>query len=343
MTDAKDGPRARKRGSVTLKDVAREAGVGIMTVSRAINSPDAVSERLRQRVDDAVTALGYVPNRWAGSLASSRSRLVTVIVPSLSSGVFSEIVSAADAVLTPHGYQVMVSNTSFSLDDEEAVCRKVLGWRPEGVIISGIDHNPATREMLLQAEIPVVEALELGDDPIDINIGISHIDVGRTAARHLVERGRRRIAFIGAEMALDFRAQRRRAGFREVLAQSGLDLVYDVDHPGRVGYSTGARAMERMLASAVQIDAVFCVNDELAVGAVGAALRGGRQVPGDLAIIGFNDLDLSAEIFPSLTTIRLPRKEVGRLAAEAVLAGHGSDSARKRVDVGFELVVREST
>ncbi|MCF3932351.1 LacI family DNA-binding transcriptional regulator [Acuticoccus sp. M5D2P5] len=342
MTDPGDAMRAKRRGSVTLKDVAREAGVGIMTVSRAINSPDAVSEKLRTRVESAVVALGYVPNRWAGTLASARSRLVTVIVPSLSSRVFGEIVSAADAVLTPHGYQIMVSNTAFSLDDEETVCRKVLGWRPEGIIISGIDHNPATREMLMQSGIPVVEALELGSDPIDINIGISHADAGATAAEHLLSRGRRRIAFIGAEMDLDFRAQRRRAGFCEALARHGVTPALEIHHSGRVGFATGARAMEELLASGEAVDAVFCVNDELAVGAVGAAIRNGRAVPDDLAIIGFSDLDVSAEIVPSLTTIRLPRVEMGRLAAEAVLAGR-RETGEKRIDVGYELVVRESS
>lgn len=327
---------------MTLKDVADRAGVGIMTVSRVVNQPEAVSAELRGRVEHAIAAMGYVPNRSAGSLASNRSRLIAVIVPSLSSRVFGEIIVGADSVLGPEGLQIMVSNTSYSLEDEEAVCRRVLGWRPEGVIICGIDHSRGTREILLQSGLPVVEALELGERAIDINIGLSHLEAGRAAGAYLVERGHRRIAFAGAQMDRDFRAQRRRAGFLAALSDVGLEPAADLDLPSPLGFATGAEVFARLREAAPRADAVFCVNDELAVGAVGAAVRAGLKVPDDLAVMGFNDLDISAQIVPALTTIRSPREEMGRLAAEALLAARIGKRPRTRIDVGFRLVRRET-
>ena len=262
-----------------------------------------------------------------------------MIVPSLSGRVFGEIIVGADEVLSPRGYQIMVSNTAYSLEDEETVCRSVLGWRPEGVIVSGIDHTAATRQLLTDAGIPVVEALELGANPIDINIGLSHLDAGRLAAEYLIGKGYRRLAFIGAQLDIDFRAQRRRAGFLQGLAAAGLDPVHDAAHAGSVGFASGAEALVAMLRAQARPDALFCVNDELAVGAIGAALRSGLKVPDDLAVMGFNDLDISSNLVPALTTIRSPRLEMGRLAARAIL---GDAGVGKRVDVGFELVERES-
>lgn len=335
--------RRRGQGTVTLKEVARYAGVGTMTASRALNAPDTVSDQLRAKVETAVRALGYVPNRYAGTLASAQTKLVTVIVPSLSSRVFAEIVRGADDVLSPLGYQIMVSNTSYGLDDEERVLRTVLGWRPEGVIVSGIDHNEATRAMLRDAGVTVVEALELGEDPIDVNIGLSHLEAGRAAGAYLVDRGHRRIGFLGAQMAIDFRAQRRYRGFCEALSSAGIDLLYEGLAEEASGFDVGGREMARLLREGPSLQALFCVNDELAVGAIGECLRRGVDVPGKLAVLGFNDLDVSAQIVPALTTIRSPRERMGRLAAEAVLAGRSGERPERRIiDVGFELIRRQS-
>jgi len=333
----------RGGGTVTLKEVAEHAGVAMMTVSRAINNPDAVSEELRTRIDESIKALGYVQNRFAGVLASVRTKLVTVVVPSLSSRVFAEIVRGADTVLSPGGYQILVSNTFFSLDDEEAVCRKVLGWRPEGIIVSGVDHNENTRALLRNAGVPVVEALELGRDPIDINIGLSHFEAGRTVGRYLIKKGYRRCAFIGAQMDIDFRAQRRLAGFQTALEEAGIEIVYRGDYDAPSTFEVGAQALSDLTESGQSVDALFCVNDELAVGAICESRRRGIAVPGKLAIAGFNDLDISGQIVPGLTTIRSPRERIGELSAEAILRRiDGEVLPRAQVDVGFELIERQS-
>lgn len=338
-----DKPRQRRSGrSVTLKDVAKHAGVGIMTVSRAMNSPELVSQTLRGRIAQSVDELGYVRNRFAGGLASIRTKLVTVVVPSISSRIFLDIARGADSVLFPRGYQILLSNAAESLEEEEEVVRRVLSWRPDGVIISGIDRTPEARDLLRRAGVPVVEAFELGDTPIDINIGLSHYAAGLAAGRHLIRSGRRRIGYLGAQMSVDFRAQRRLAGFREALAQAGLPMVYEWVSAESTSFNVGAQGVGSLPADR-SLDAVFCTNDEVAIGAIFECQRRQIAVPEDLAIIGFNDLDLSVEIHPRLTTIRTPREQIGRLAAQAIMDRiDGAPQAVRRVDVGFELIQRES-
>ena len=344
VSDGKRRPR-RRGGTVTLKDVADHAGVAMMTVSRAINKPDAVSDSLRAKINTAIDELGYVQNRFAGSLASVRTRLVTVVVPELSSRVFAEIVRGAGNILNPRGYQILVSNTSYSLQDEEEACRRVLGWRPEGIIVSGIDHSDTTRKLLGDAGVPVVEALEIGDNQIDINIGLSHFNAGTTVANHLMEKGYRKIGFIGAQMDMDFRAQRRYSGFVQALTENGIKLAYEATFVEPSSFELGAQAIAAFEDCGKQADAIFCVNDELAVGGIFECQRRGLKIPEDIAIIGFNDLDISSQIVPGLTTIRSPRERMGELAATTILdrINGTADDPHLQVDVGFELIVRGST
>ena len=336
--------RRRSSGSVTLRDVAARAGVAMMTASRALNAPETVSEALRARVEAAARQLGYVGNRYARGLASDRTQLITVIVPSVSGRVFADIVRGADQVLKPQGYQILVSNTAYSLEEEEEVCRRVLGWRPDGVIVSGIDHTEGARRLLAGSGVPVVEALELGPEPIDINVGISHYEAGRAAGSHLVGTGRRRLGFVGAQMDLDFRARRRRDGFLAALAEADLALAHEGSYAQPTSFELGARAITDLAARGASVDALFCVNDELAIGAVLECLRRGIAVPDAVAIIGFNDLDISGQLVPALTTVRSPRERIGRVAAQAILDRlDGTRPEADSVDVGFELIVRETT
>jgi len=334
----------RRSGGVTVKDVAEHAGVGVMTVSRAIRSPESVSKKLRTRVEKAIEALGYVPNRFAGGLASVSSRIVTIIIPSLSNRVFTDIVRGADDVLGPAGYQILLSNTYYSLEQEEAICRTVLGWRPEGLIIAGVDHTEGTRSLLSSIDIPVVEAMEIGANPIDINIGLSHHDAGRQITRHLVEAGYRKIAFIGAQLDVDYRAARRFAGHRQALEESGLSSFHQAVSEAPSSYRTGSETLGRMLDEGISPDAVFCVNDELAVGAIFECQRRGLRIPGDIAIAGFNGLEIGADVVPTLTTVLSPRRKMGQLSAQAILDRlEGENEAAVHIDVGFEILRREST
>lgn len=332
-----------RKNRVTAKDVAERAGVGTMTVSRALRAPDSVSARLRARIDKAVAELGYVPNRLAGGLASSRTRTVPVIIPSLSNNVFPDIVEGISAVLQKEDLQMLLGNTQYFLAEEEKLVSAFLSWSPDGVIITGLEHTDRTRRMLEAANIPVVEILELGENPIDMNIGLSHFQAGRAMGEHLLAEGYKRIAFVGPQMDRDLRSAQRLEGLRAAVSAAGLKTgpAVSLDRPSTV--RAGGEALSKLLADAPDIDAAFFANDDLAMGALLECARRGIDVPGTLSIAGFNGLEFAGEVVPRLTTIMTPRYEIGRRAAEMLTARlAGDDVPNARIDVGFTLLKRES-
>lgn len=338
------GRRARRTsGRATMEAVARHAGVGAMTVSRFFASPDAVSAELRQRIDRAVRALDYVPNRIAGGLASARSRAIPVLVPSLANAVYADIIQGVHDALVPAGYQLLLANTGFSLAEEEALIATFLGWSPHGVILTGIDHTPAARSMLASARIPVVETMELGKTSIDANVGFSHREAGGAMAERLLARGYRHMAFAGARMDLDVRAHRRCQGHQETLRRHGLPADRVCDLSGPTKYDQGAEVVDWLLRQRPAIQAVCCHHDVLAVGVLLECQRRGLAVPDRLAITGFNGLDITAAMKPRVTTVISPRYRIGQEAGRLLLRRLEGKAGERRIDVGFEIAERETT
>ena len=177
----------------TLSDVAAHAGVSAVTVSRALRHPQMVSPDLRARVQRAVEALGYIPNQLASALASSRTGTIGVLIQSLTNGVFADYLKALHDAFLPAGFQVVVLNSRYSAEEEDKAIATLLGQHPEALILAGIDQSEHARRMLAQSGVPVVQTMELTDDPIDINIGFSQFGAGHAATDHLLALGRRRI------------------------------------------------------------------------------------------------------------------------------------------------------
>jgi len=340
-----DDTRSRSRrsgGRPTIADVARRAGVGAITVSRMLREPERVSADLRPLIASAIEELGYVPDRNARALASASADVIAVLVPSLTNNVFAEVIRGIYDGLGER-LQIHIGNTHYSGLEEERLLRVFLGQRPSALIVSGIDQTPASRTMLEASGCPVVQIMETGPDPVDMLVGFSHHEGGRAITRHLVDAGYRRIGFIGARM--DPRSQRRLAGYRSVVEEAGLydpRLVNTTPKPSSV--SLGRELLRDALARAPDLDAVFCNNDDLALGVLFECSRAALKVPEILGIAGFNDLDMMEVAFPSLTSVRTHRYEIGRRAVEmAIAAISGNPPAKKIVDVGFELKPREST
>ncbi|MGE0502396.1 MAG: LacI family DNA-binding transcriptional regulator [Rhizobiaceae bacterium] len=343
VVGSKTGRSRRGGGKPTIADVARHAGVGAITVSRAMREPDRVSPELRAQIAAAVEALGYVPDRNARALASARADIVAVLVPSLTNNVFAEVVRGIYDGLGDGHLQIHLGNTHYSGLEEERLLQAFLSQRPSAVVVSGIDQTPAARRMLEDAGCPVVQIMETGPDPIDMMIGFSHVEGGRMVTRHLIDAGYRRIGFIGARM--DPRSQRRMAGYRAAVEAAGLydpRLVTTTPIPSSV--SLGRELLREALAKAPHLDAVFCNNDDLALGVLFECSRAAIAVPSRIGIAGFNDLDMMEVAFPSLTSVRTPRYQIGRQAiamARAAIAGKRPETTV--VDTGFELKPREST
>jgi DNA-binding LacI/PurR family transcriptional regulator len=210
---------------VGLKDVAARAGVSINTVSRAIRAPQTVRPELRRQIEALLDELDYVPNRLAGGLAGASTEVVGVILTSLFYSEYAAMIDALQGGLARAGLSVMIGNSHYDLDQELALVRTMLSWRPAAMALVGTDHHPRVQELLATAAIPVVEIWEAAEDRIDSAVGMDHGAIGRMQARHLVDLGCRRIAFIGCVRRHDYRAQRRRDGCLEVLADGGLKPV----------------------------------------------------------------------------------------------------------------------
>jgi LacI family gluconate utilization system Gnt-I transcriptional repressor len=323
--------------------VAALAGVSIMTASRALSQPRLVSDATRTKVELAVDELGYVPNRAARALASSQSRVIVALVPSLSNVVFTAVLDGIQDAIAEGEYQLLIGNTHYSDAEEEKLLRTYLQSNPDGILLSNLAHSPEVTRMLAASRIPSVSMMDLAEDTGQYTVGFSQLDAGRVMTRHLLERGYRRIAFIAAQ--LDERTLRRADGYRQAMREAGLaDTRLEVMVPEPSTIALGAELMRRTLETLPDCDAVFCCNDDLAHGATYYCQRHGIQVPQDVAIAGFNDLPASPWMVPSLTTIETPRYRIGYEAATLLLEMLGGRTPKEtRIDLGFTLRAREST
>nr|WP_314873458.1 LacI family DNA-binding transcriptional regulator [uncultured Pseudomonas sp.] len=334
---------SRTTGRPTLAEVARLSGVSPITASRALRGVATVAPALVEKVLAAAASLGYIANPAARALASARSHSVVVLIPSLSNQLFIDTLEAIHAVMRPRGLEVLIGNYHYDVDEEENLIRNYLAYQPCGVLLTGFDRTEGSRQLLAASRVPCVHMMELGDRADAVSVGFSQQQAGYAAARHLIERGRRRLAFIAAQ--LDPRVMQRAEGFRQALLEAGLhapELELLAAQPSSIGL--GGELFSRLMAQAPEVDGVFFCNDDLAQGAVLQALRQGIAVPQQVAMVGFNDLPGSAYMVPPLTSIRTPRAAVGRAAAQALLTMlDGKRVGATRQDLGFELMVREST
>jgi LacI family transcriptional regulator, gluconate utilization system Gnt-I transcriptional repressor len=331
--------RARRgSGSITLADVAKLAGVSAITASRALNTPGRVSPDTLRRVREAIERTGYIPNMLAGGLASTRSRLVAALVPTIAGPVFLETIQALTEALAESGYQLMLGQSGYAHSREDALLDAIIGRRPDGIVLTGIMRSPEGRRRLLAAGIPVVETWDLTPTPIDMLVGFSHEEVGGAVAEYLHGHGRRRPAIVTAD---DPRAGLRRASF--VLAARRLGMaevpVCTVPAPSTLGH--GRTGLADLLARRPDVDAVFCSSDVLALGAITEAQARGIPVPGHLAVFGFGDFGFAADTHPALTTVRIDGTAIGRQAARFIVdRAAGRPVAESVVDIGFSIVER---
>jgi LacI family gluconate utilization system Gnt-I transcriptional repressor len=333
--------RARRgSGAVTLHDVAKLAGVAPITASRALGNPGQVSAEVLQKVSDAVARTGYVRNHLAGGLASARSRLVAAVVPTIAGPVFQQTVHSLTAALAGRGYQLMLGQSGYVDSREDALIEAIIGRRPDGIVLTGLMHSPEARRRLLGAGIPVVETWDLTPTPLDMLVGFSHVDVGRAVADFLVARGRRRLALVAGD---DERAQRRQQAFQAAARAAGLGEVPVINVPAPTTLKSGRSALAALLQTAPGIDAVFCSSDLLALGVMTEAQARGISVPGQVAVVGFGDLDFAADLHPALTTVRIDGDAIGRQAAQFIVdRAEGRPVPSPVVDVGFSIVQRHS-
>ena len=330
----------RGSGAVTLHDVALLAGVAPITASRALKAPQQVSDVVRKRVADAVARTGYVPNLLAGGLASTRSKLVAAVVPTISGLVFLETVQSLTEALAERGYQLMLGQAGYSGNREDALLGAIIGRRPDGIVLTGVLHSAEGRRRLLGSGIPVVETWDLTPTPIDMLVGFSHSEVGRSVALYLHARGRRRFGVVTGD---DERACRRSDAFCATARTLGLAPVAVAQVPTPTTLQRGRDGLADLLARQPDVDAVFCSSDLLALGVLTEARVRVLDVPGRLAVVGFGDLEFAAALQPALTTVHIKGAAIGRQAAQFIVdRAEGREVPQRVVDIGFSIVERLS-
>jgi LacI family gluconate utilization system Gnt-I transcriptional repressor len=341
ITDKPVPQRNRKgSGAVTLHDVAKLAGVAPITASRAINTPQQVSPEVLERVAAAVAATGYVRNHLAGSLASSRSRLVAALVPTITGPVFLQSVQALTEALGRQGYQVMLGQSGYADSREDALLEAIVGRRPDGIVLTGTSHSALARERLRLSGIPVVETWDLSASPIDMLVGFSHADVGREVLAFLAGKGYKRLAVMAAD---DERSTLRARTFCVAADAMSLAPVTVVQVAAPTTLALGREGLRRLMAAGSLPDAVFCSSDLLALGVMTEAQAQGIAVPQGLAVMGFGDLAFAADLHPALSTVHIDSAAIGRHAAHFIVERAEGREVKDRVlDIGFSIVQRLS-
>ncbi len=338
--------RHRSTGRVTLNDVALAAGVSPITVSRALRGERAVDPALVERVLAASNKLGYVPDPAARALATQRSNHVAILIPKLSNTLFVDLLDAAQQTLRAGGFQALIGVTHYDEGQEEQLLREQLLHRPAGLLITGLNHNAATHALIARSQVPCVHLMDL-PDVNDVNspycVGFRQNDAGAALTRRLLATGRRRIAFAGAQ--LDPRVMQRLYGWRTALQEAGrYEPTLEWLNPASSSLALGGIMFEQIMGQSPAVDAIFFCNDDLAQGALLAALRLKIEVPARVAIAGFNDLTGSDQMLPPLTTVRTPRARIGEAAATMLLSlMRGEAQAQNFVDLGFQIVERGSS
>jgi LacI family gluconate utilization system Gnt-I transcriptional repressor len=338
---------------VTMADVAARVGVSKMTVSRALNregsSTRSTSEALRQRILQACLEMGYVLDQTARTFSSKRSGFVAALVPALNNSNFSDTAHGLTAALESSGLQVLLGYTDYRADAEERLLRALLSRRPEGVVVTGGTHNPAARKLLKAAGVPVIEIWDLPTQPVEHCVGFSNAEAVARLVRQLHAQGHRRMAFLGGVPQSDARGADRRRGFELAMRDLGLDPTRQLSiGEAPVSMEHGAQGVVQLLQRWPDTQALVCVSDHPAFGALAECQRRGIAVPGQLAIAGFGGFEVGASCHPRLTTVAVDCTGIGRAAGELLLraiaaARDGQRLAPETILIPYRIETRGST
>ena len=328
-----------------IKDVAQQAGVSVGTVSNVINRPDSVSEATRVRVQAAIERLGYVRSESARQLRAGRSRIMGLLVLDMGNPFFVDVARGAERTARTAGLGAMVCNSGHSADEEADYLSLFAEQRVRGVLVTPADSSGRNLDALRRNNIPFVLVDRFAAASDTCSVSVDDVTGGTLALRHLLAAGHRRIAFVGGPALLQ-QVRDRREGALMALAEAGLpaDCLVDLATEG-LDVAAGRAAAGRLLGLTPRPTAVFCANDLLALGVLQAVFEARVEVPGDLAIVGYDDIEFAAAAAVPLTSIRRPAAAMGALAARLLLeeADEPEQHVHQQVVLQAELVVRASS
>lgn len=330
-----------KQNKADIFAVARRAKVSISTVSRSFNHPELVNPATRKKIDLAVRKLGYIRNRAAQTIHGIRSGTIGLVVPTIDHAIFAEVIQAFSDSVDEHGFTILIASHGYDLEREYSVLRKFLEHRVDGVALVGEDHSAETYDLIERQKIHAVSLWNYNQASRLSCVGADNEMAGRLAAQHLVDLGHANIGLVFPPTKDNDRARDRRNGAQLILDGVGARTCPEWDIESTYSIADAKEAATKILEGQNRPTAILCGNDVLAVGVLYAARRCGLQIPKDLSIIGIGDFKGSGEFEPGLTTVRLPAREIGRLAGEHLSRSIiGEFEGMCRVNCDISLVSR---
>ena len=324
----------------TLEDVARAADVSTATVSRCLNTPARVVESTRKRVMEAVDQLGYSPNFGARALAAKRTDTVGAIIPTMENAIFARGIQAFQEELRLHGVTLLVASSSYQSDLEEEQIRTLTARGASALLLIGHHRDPAIYQYLQKRGVPVLVAWAFDPNADALSIGFDNKAAMTALTEKVISMGHRRIGVISADRTSNDRARDRALGIRAAVSAAGLDdeSIELVDTTYSI--ESGAIAFGELMSRKIRPSVIMCGNDVLAIGALKKAKQMGLDVPRDISITGFDDIELATVTDPELTTVHVPHRDMGRKAAKMLVEMINGEDPARSIELVTELRLR---
>ncbi len=326
----------------TLHDVAQAAAVSTATVSRCLNFPDKVAPETRQKVQEAIAALGYSPNFGARVMAARRTNTIGAIIPTMENAIFARGLEALQDELRNHGYTMLVASTAYQPQIEEEQIRSLVARGADALLLIGYQRDPEIYRFLEAQGVPVLLTWAFDATAAHPAVGFDNQDAMQELAAKVIAMGHRKLALISADTSLNDRAAARRDGILKEMTAAGLDPSSLAFEETTYGIEEGAVAFERLMALPDRPTAVFCGNDVLAVGALRSARKLGLSVPQDVSVVGFDDIELAQVAFPALTTVHVPHHQMGRHAGQALVRHLRDGEPMTSAALATKIILRDT-
>ena len=324
-----------KNNRMTLQDIANLAGLNKMTVSRYLRDPGQVSERSRELMSKVMEENNYIPNRAPEILLNARSKTIGVLIPSFRNQIFADVLAGIESVTSAHQYQTLIANYEYDPQREEREVLNLLSYNIDGLILTGKQHSDRMVQYVRASGIPVAELMDYGGQQLDIQVGFDNEKAAWDMTHAFLESGKRAIAFFGSMD--DPRDLSRFRGTELALAEHGLK-AYHMAPRTISSVALGRQMFLQMQQTRPDIDAIFCTNDDLAVGVLLECQAQGKAVPQEIAIAGFHGLEMGRQMIPSLASVITPRFDIGRMAAQMLLSKiKNNDHNHNTVDLGYQI------
>ena len=327
---------------INISDIAEETGFSMMTVSRALSRPSLVSLKTRDKINKIINKRGYIPNYFAGNLKSGKSGFVMVLIPSLKTSIFNEYFTGLRETLEGKKYQPLVGITDYSLDKEETIITKFLGYKPEGIILAGTKHTNKTKEILLRSNIPLIETWDINHRPLDIVVGFSNYDAGYKITDYALSKNYTKILFVTSSfsyMKQEPRGKKRLDGYIDRMLKKNLKPNnFHISDP--LDYvKSGSEIFEYYKKNKSKIDCIITFNEMTSLGILSKAIKKNLKVPSNLGIAGIGHANVNNLLAPKLTTIDTNQYEMGKLAASKLIDRMSGIKLKQRIfDVGTSVI-----